>query len=89
MFEALSESKTVKSVSVTNLNLSGKYVFWNTIMLCEAKFFMLNTYFCDKNGLLPLNIGSVAKIENLTLSPFALQILTDKIFIWIVYRNWV
>ena len=47
------------------------------IMRCEAKFFMLNTYFCDKNGLLPLNFGSIAKVENLTLSPFFLQIDTD------------
>ena len=30
-------------------------------MLSEAKFFMLNTYFCDKNGLLPFKFGYVAK----------------------------
>ena len=37
-------------------------------MLPEAKFLMLNTYFCDKNGLLALNFGYVAKIQYLILS---------------------
>ena len=46
-------------------------------MLFEAKFFMLNTYFCDKNGLLPFNFGRIAKIENQTFLP----ILMAKIFI--------
>ena len=48
--------------------MSAKYAFKNMIMLSEAKFLMVNTYFCDKNGLLPFNFGYQAKIENLTLS---------------------
>ena len=51
-------------------------------MLSESSFFMLNTYFWDKNGLLLLNFGYVAKIDNLSLSPFFfLQILTDNILL--------
>ena len=42
------------------------------ITLSEAKFLMFNTYFCDKNGLLPFNFGFVAKIKNLLLSAFFL-----------------
>ena len=59
------------------------------LMLSVAKFFTLNTYFCDKNGLLPFNFGYVAKIENLTLSSFFLPIFINNIFSRISYRNWV
>lgn len=45
------------------------------------------TYFCNKNGLLPLNFGYVAKMETLTLSPFFQEILTDKIIGMVAYRN--
>ena len=45
-------------------------IFKYMIMLSEAKFFMFNTCFCDKNGLLSFNFGDVGKIENLTLSYF-------------------
>ena len=58
-------------------------------MLSEAKFFMLNTSFCDKNGLLPFNFGYVVKIESLILSSFFLPIFIDKIFSRVLYRNWV
>ena len=43
-------------------NLSAKYAFKNMIMLSETEFFELNTYFCDKNRLLPFNFGYVVKI---------------------------
>ena len=33
------------------------------IVLSEAKFFMLNTYFCDKNGLFPFHFGYVVKMK--------------------------
>ena len=59
------------------------------IMLSEAKFFMLNNYFFDKNGLLPFNFGYVAKIDNLTLSLFFPPIFIDKIFSRVSYQNWV
>ena len=41
---------------------------------------MLNTYFCDKN--------EIAKIQNLTVSPYFPQIITDKLFSRVAYRNW-
>ena len=63
------------------------YAFQNMIILSEAKFFMLNTYFCDKNGLLPFNFGYAAKIENLTLTSFFQPIFIDKIFSRISYQK--
>ena len=45
------------------------------MMLSESNFFILNIYFCDKNILLPLNFGYVAKMENLTLSTFSPAII--------------
>ena len=55
------------------------------IMLSEAKFFLLNTYFSDKNGLHLINFGSVAKIENESEAHFFLPIFIDKIFIRVLY----
>ena len=55
------------------------------IMPSEAKFFMLNTYFCDKNGLHLINFGYVAKIENEPEAHFFLPIFIDKIFIRVLY----
>ena len=43
-------------------------------------FFILNTYFCDKNGFLPFKFGYLAKIENLTLGLFFKPIFVDNIF---------
>ena len=45
------------------------------IIVSGAKLFIINTYFCDKNGLLPFNFGYVAKIENLNLSSFTLPLI--------------
>ena len=55
------------------------------IMLSEVKFFMANTYFCDKNGFLPFNFDYIAKTE----SSFFLPIAIDKIFSRFSYGNWV
>ena len=68
-------------------NLSAKYAFKYMIMLSEAKFFVFNTYFYDKNGLLSFNFSDVGKIENLTLSYFFLPIFIDKVFNRGSYRN--
>ena len=59
------------------------------IMLSNTKIFMWNTYFCDKNRLLPFNFGYVAKIKNLILSSFVLPIFIDKIFSRVSYQNWM
>ena len=47
--------KTLKYISAIIYNLSAKYVFRSIIIPSEIKFFMLNTKFCYKNGLLPFN----------------------------------
>ena len=61
----------------------------NMIMLSEARFLIFNTYFDDKNGLLPFNFCYVAKIKNLTFSSFFLPIFIDKIFSSVSYQNCV
>ena len=48
---------------------------------------MLNTYFCDINGLFPFNFGYIAEIENLAVSTFFLPIFIDKIYSRVSYRN--
>ena len=64
------------------------------IMLSEAKFFMLNNYFWDKNGLLLFNFGLllfnfgyVAKVINLTINSLFLLIFIDKIVSSVSYGN--
>ena len=60
--------------------MSAKYAFKNMNISSEANFFILNTYYCDKNGLLPFNFGYIDKLENLTLCSFLLPVLIDNSF---------